>query len=174
MQKEGAIMTGQILVALSSRDRIEEVIPHIEEMATAGMRVVFLIRFPADPWTWLQDHWVTTESSREATLVGRKIMERYSWDLQRALAEERVAPWHPVLQNIGVEVSVDLFTGSFASAAASYNGGGEFSLIMRPQNGFAVTRFLHSTIGFVGLLKNLSFRPVFSPRSRGAIGKLKA
>ena len=166
-------MTGRILVALSSRDRIEELIPYIEEIATAGMRVVFLIRFPAHPWTWLRDHWVTTESSREATLVGRKIMERYSWDLQRALAEERVAPWHPVLQNIGVEVSVDLFTGSFASAVASYSGG-EFSLILRPQNGFAVTRFLHSTIGFAGLLKSLSFRPVFSLRSRGAIGKVKA
>src|SRR5919106_4920285 len=102
-------MASQILVALSPRHRMEEVIPYIQEIATAGMRVVFLIRFPADPWTWLQDHWVTTESSREATLVGRKIMERYSWDLQRALAEERVAPWHPVLQNIGVEVSVDLF-----------------------------------------------------------------
>ena len=57
-------MAAQILVALSSRDRIEEVIPHIKEIATAGVRVVFLIRFPADPWTWLQDHWVTTESSR--------------------------------------------------------------------------------------------------------------
>jgi hypothetical protein len=146
-------MAAQILVALSSRDRIEEVIPHIKEIATAGVRVVFLIRFPADPWTWLQDHWVTTESSREVTFVGRRILERYSWDMQRALAEERVAPWCHVLQNMGVEVRVDLFTGSFASAVANYSGGGEFSLIMRPQNRVAVTRFLHSTIGFVGLLK---------------------
>src|SRR5919106_3338572 len=174
MQKEGAIMTGQILVALTSRHPIEEVIPHIEEIATAGMRVVFLIRFPAHPWTWLQDHWVTTESSREATLVGRKIMERYSWDLQRGLAEERLAPWRHVLQDMGVEVSVDLFTGSFASAVASYSAGGDFALILRPQNRVVVTRFLHSTIGFAGLLKSLSFRPVFSFRSRGAIGKVKA
>src|SRR5919106_5322976 len=125
MQKEGAIMTGQILVAFTSRHPIEEVIPHIEEMATAGMRVVFLIRFPADPWTWLQDHWVTTESSKEAMLAGSKIMERYSWERQRALAEERVAPWRHVLQNMGVEVSVDAFTGSLASVIDSYGRGGE-------------------------------------------------
>jgi hypothetical protein len=165
-------MASQILVALSPSHRMEEVIPYIQEIATAGMRVVFLIRVPADLWSWLRDHWVTTESSKEAMLAGSKIIERYSWERQRALAEERVAPWRHVLQNMGVEVSVDAFTGSLASMIDSYGRGGEFSLIMRTATGLAIFRFLHQAIAFVGLLRRTTLRPVLLLRPSETAGKV--
>ena len=72
------IMAGQILVPFNSHLRVEDIISVIEEAAKPGMRVVFLVRYPVDPWEWFRDHWVTTESSRDAMLAGRKVMERYS------------------------------------------------------------------------------------------------
>ena len=55
-------MSGQILVPFNSHLQLEDLISVIEEAAKPGMRVVFLIRYPVDPWVWFRDHWVTTES----------------------------------------------------------------------------------------------------------------
>src|SRR5262245_10292874 len=87
------IMAGQILVPFNSHLRVKDIVSVIKEAARRGMRVIFLVRYPVDPWVWFQDHWVTTESSRNAMRAGRKVMEKYSWDGQMALAEEMVAPW---------------------------------------------------------------------------------
>jgi len=153
-------MAGQILIPLNSRHRIKNLIPYLEEVAKPGMRVVFLIPYPVDPWSWLQDHWVTTESSRQAMLAGRKITKTYSRERQKALAEERIAPWHHALHKLDVEVTVDVYTGSLASIVESYNRGGDVSLIMRPQNGLSIMRSLCQTIAFLGLIKRVSFPPV--------------
>ena len=101
-------MAGQILVPFSSLLRIKDSISVIEEAAKPGMRVVFLIRYPVNPWMWLRDHWITTESSTAAMLAGKKIIERYCWEEQRALAEEMIAPWRHPLQKIGVSAAVDV------------------------------------------------------------------
>jgi hypothetical protein len=125
------IMAGQILVPFNSHLRDEDIISVIEEAAKPGMRVVFLVRYPVDPWVWFQDHWVTTESSRDAMQAGRKIIEKYSRDGQMALAEEMVAPWRDVLQKTGVTVAVDVYTGSWSSAVENYSRGDGISLVMR-------------------------------------------
>src|SRR5262245_44092935 len=125
------IMAGQILVPFNSRLRVEDIVSVIEEAAKPGMRVVFLIRYPVDPWAWLRDHWVTTASSRHAMLAGRKIAERYSQEGQRALAEEMVAPWRHALQKLGVKATVDVYTGSLSSVVENYGRGDGVSLVMR-------------------------------------------
>jgi hypothetical protein len=125
------IMAGQILVPFNSHLRVEDIIPVIEQAAKSGMRVVFLVRYPVDPWVWFRDHWVTTESSRAAMLAGGKVMEKYSWEGQRALAEEMVAPWRYVLQKTGVTVAVEVYTGSLSSVVENYRRGDATSLVMR-------------------------------------------
>ena len=124
-------MAGQILVPFNSDLRVNDIISVIEEAAKPGMRVVFLIRYPVDPWAWFRDHWVTTESSRDAVLTGRKVIEQYSWEGQRALAEEMVAPWRYVLQKMGVKATVNVYTGSLSSVVENYSRGDEISLVMR-------------------------------------------
>jgi hypothetical protein len=124
-------MSGQILVAFNSHLRIKDTISVIEEAAKPGMKVVFLIRYPVDRWAWFRDHWVTTESSRDAMLAGRKVIEKYSWEGQRALAEEMVAPWRHVLQKMGVKATVDVYTGSLSSVVEDYSRGDGISLVMR-------------------------------------------
>lgn len=158
-------MAGQIFVPFNSHLRMKDTLSVIEEAAKPGTTVVFLIRYPVDPWAWFRDHWVTTESSRDAMLAGRKIMEKYSWERQRAVAEETVAPWRHVLQKMGVKATVDIYTGSLSSVVKNNSRGDEISLVMRAENDLPIMGFLHRPIGFVGLFKRASFRPVLSLRS---------
>ena len=140
------IMAGQILVPFNSHFRVKDIVSVIEEAAKPGMRVIFLVRYPVDPWVWFQDHWVTTASARDAMLAGRKVMERYSWEGQRALAEEMVAPWRYVLQKMGVKATVAVYTGSLSSVVETYSRGDEISLVMRAQNNLPIMGFLRRPI----------------------------
>ena len=139
-------MAGQILVPFNSQLRVKDIVSVLEEAAKPGMRVVFLVRYPVDPWEWFRDHWVTTASARDAVLAGRKVMERYSWDGQMALAEEMVAPWRSVLQKMGVTATVDVYAGSLSSVVETYCRGDESSLVMRAQNNLPIMRFLRGPI----------------------------
>jgi hypothetical protein len=139
-------MSGQILVPFNSHVRVKDIISVIEEAAKPGMRVVFLVRYPVDPWEWFRDHWVTTASARDAVLAGRKVMERYSWDGQMALAEEMVAPWRSVLQKMGVTATVAVYTGSLSSVVETYSREDEISLVMRAQNNLPTMGFLRRPI----------------------------
>jgi len=113
-------MIGKILVALGGNDRVEETIPCVEKLARPGMKVVFLLRYPVEFWRYFRDHWVTTESARNATSAGKTIKEGYSWEAQRALAEQLVAPARLALQSRKVEVEVNLYTGSLAKTVRDY------------------------------------------------------
>ena len=142
-------MAGQILVPFNSHVRIRDIISVIEKAAKPGMRIVFLVRCPIDIWEWLQDHWVTTESSRDAMLAGRKIMDKYSLEGQRALAEEIVAPCSHALQKMEVKATVDVYTGSLSSAVENYCRRDATSLVMRTRNDLSVMRFLRRPIAFI-------------------------
>ena len=142
-------MARRILVPFNSDLRFKDTISVIAEAAKPGMSVVILIRYPVAAWGELRDHWITTESARDAMRAGRKIMERHSWDRQRALAEEMVAPWRYALEKIGVNVTVDVYTGSLASVVERYGRGEEISLVVRTQNDLPITSFLHKPIAFI-------------------------
>ena len=141
-------MEGQILVPFNSDTRVSEIIPVIEKAAKAGMRIIFLVRYPMNSWEWLRDHWVTTESSRDATLVGREIMDKYSIEGQRASAEKIVAPWRQALEKIGVKATVDVYTGSLSSVVENYSRRDGMSLLIRTRKDFSMVRFLRRPTGF--------------------------
>jgi hypothetical protein len=143
------IMTGQILVPFNSQLRVEDIISVVQEGSKPGMRVVFLVRYPVDPWVWFRDHWVTTESSRNAMLAGRKVIEKYSCEGQGALAEEMIAPWRHVLQKMGVKATVDVYTGSLSNVVETYSRGNETRLVMRGQNNLPTMGFLRRPIAFI-------------------------
>jgi hypothetical protein len=79
-------------------------------------------------------------------LAGRELIEKFSWEGQRALAEEMVAPWRYVLQKMGVKATVAVYTGSLSSVVENYSCGDEISLIMRPQNDLPIMGFLRRPI----------------------------
>ncbi|MGH7774099.1 MAG: universal stress protein [Candidatus Binatia bacterium] len=154
-------MSGQILVPLKRHDRIEEMIPYLEKVAQPGMRVAFLIPYPIEAWLWLQDHWVTTESTRKAASAGRKIMNRYSWEMQKGLAEQEVSLACDALHRQGVQVAVDVYTGSLRRVIEDYAANGDVDLIMlQAGNRNRVTRLIQRTLSLFGLFKRPCSPPV--------------
>ena len=79
-------------------------------------------------------------------LAGRKVIEKYSWEGQRALAEERVAPWRHALQKMGVKATVDVYTGILSSVVENYSREDKISLVMRAQNNLPMMGFLRGPI----------------------------
>jgi len=153
-------MPGKILVLLRRNERVEEMVSYLRKIARPGMKVVFLIPYPIEPWLWLRDHWVETESPREALLAGIKIRERYSWEGQQALAEHKILPAREALGNKGVEVSVDLFTGGLSNVLRDYQPDEEVQWIMvRQGNGIRVKALLQRARSLLGL----GGRPRVSP-----------
>jgi len=151
-------MARKILVPFRSHDRIEEIVPYVEKVAQPGMKVIFLIRYPADEFEWLRDHWVTTESPRKMMLAARRVEQKYSWDEQMRLAKERVVPARQALERRGVEVAVDLFAGGLGKAVGSYRDNGDVHLILIPaRSGLWMRRALKVTRW---LLRRPSLSPV--------------
>jgi hypothetical protein len=102
----------KILVFLTRDSRTEEIMPCVETLAKPGMTVVFFVPYPVEHRDYLRDHWMTTELTKTAMLAGRRIVERYSWNTQRQLAEQKLAHVCAALQKKGVSVEVHLYTGS--------------------------------------------------------------
>lgn len=152
-------MAEQILVPLKRHDRIEDIIPYLDKIAKPGMRVIFLIRYPVEPW--LRNHCVITESPREAILAGRKIMERYSWEIQRGLAEQRLLPAREALQKIGVEAVVDLYAGRLRDVIGCYTRNKDVQLIMmQAGSNHPILRLLNSVRSFFNWFKPPNLPPI--------------
>ncbi|MBI4528228.1 MAG: hypothetical protein HY695_30920 [Deltaproteobacteria bacterium] len=152
-------MARQILVALKPQQRLDEIMPYIEEIVRPGEKVIFLMRYPVKPWLWLQDHWVTTESITQAMLAGKIMMERYSWEMQKTLAEERIAPARRVLRSKGVDVAPEIYTSSLKTVVETYTRTGEV-LLLQADSGLPLMRFLRSATAFLGFFRKASFPPV--------------
>jgi hypothetical protein len=153
-------MANQILVPVKSYRAVEYMIPYIREVAENGTRIVFLIRYPVDNSMWLKDHWVTTESTRAAIVGGRFIIERYSAERQVELAERILAPCRTTLQRMGIEVIVNVYTGSLANAVKRYRRATESTLIMRAPGRFSLMSLFHKAIAFRGFFKSVAHPPV--------------
>lgn len=124
-------MPGEILVSLRRNDRIEDIIPYLVEVAKPGRKVVFLIAYPVEEVS-LRDYWITTESTTEAVLEGRRIAERSSWETQRGLAEQRIVPAREILGGMGLRIAVHMYAGSLRRVIEDYRGRGNVRWIMMP------------------------------------------
>jgi len=82
-------------------------------------------------------------------LAGRKIMDKYSLEGQRALAEKIVAPCGHAWQKMEVKATVDVYTGSLSSAVENYCRRDGTSLVMRTRNDLSIMRFLRRPIAFI-------------------------
>ncbi len=123
-------MSGQILVSLKRNDRAEDFLPCLETLASPDTKVVFLVRNSIDSWQELQDHWITAESIRDVITAGEKLIVKYSWEAQKASAEQKVSGARRELQARGVNVAVEIYHGSLKQAIENYRMAGELRLIV--------------------------------------------
>jgi hypothetical protein len=126
------IMEAKIITAIGRRDEAFEVIPCLENLTRPGMTVVILVPYPLEFWPYIRGHWVTTESVRAATELGREIIARYSWESQQELAERKFAAVREALGMKGVEVEVNFYTGSLKEALLKYSADPKVFWIVRP------------------------------------------
>ncbi len=151
-------MAKRIVIALRRHDRIEEILPCIEKIARPGMRVVFLLRYPIELWSYLTDHWIDTESPAKAMLAGRKVNYHYSWELQKGLAERKIAAARESLRAMEVEAAVHIYTGSLKKLLQAFTIEQETPLIMISRG----TGRWRRIVGKIPLLRFLE-RPGFPP-----------
>jgi hypothetical protein len=155
-------MGEQILVALKGNDRLEQIIPYLENVARPGMKVVFLIHYPVTGGSQrLRDHWVTAESVEGARFAGEKIRETHWLEEQGRLAEHKVFLAQEALRKRGVEIVVDVYTGSLRRAVKSYvRKGGIHLIMMRARTSLAMMKLLPRVVSLFGLFQQSSFFPM--------------
>jgi hypothetical protein len=89
-------------VLLEAHDRIEGIIPRIEEVAQTGMTVIFLTPYQANGF--FENRRMRADLSTKGMLTDRKALMRYSYEKQVRLADERISVARVALHGRGVEV----------------------------------------------------------------------
>jgi hypothetical protein len=148
-------MTRQILVPMKRNDRAEDLIPYVEKVARAGMKVVFMVPYPVDGFRWSHE-----EFGRKAIEEGKRLVSYYTWDTNLQKAKERISPALKVLPAKGIEVAVDLYAGNMRSAVRDYTAKGDIHLIVtRAGIGQRIAGFLNGSNSLFDLFR----RPAVSP-----------
>jgi len=110
----------KIVVSLTRKDSVKDMLPCLELLAKPGMAVIFLFRYPAEWLSYVCDYWVTTESVGVAMTAGRTLAHRYSWEAQTELVREITAQAAAALTNRQVQVEVHLYSESLRRVLRDY------------------------------------------------------
>jgi hypothetical protein len=177
--KEGQ-MKKQILVALKNQDRLDQMVPYIEEIAQPGMEVIFLIRFSpngASKRSWDKslpldslEEVEFTGDLQQSRLMNRKIGHTCSLEKQRLLAEQKVFLALEALLRRNVKIGVDVYTGSLSRVVNGYTRKGNVHFIMkRAAAASGMLEFLRRTFSIYGWFEQPSFSPVLLLRPDHAV-----
>ncbi len=140
-------MAAKILVTLKRHDRIEEIVPYIEKVAEPGTSVVFLVHYRVSGFKWLQAYCGIAQCGLEKTLAVRRMMESYSLKTRMQLAQRRVFQSCEALHDMGVNITVDVYTGGLRKTLKSYaNNGDAQLLVVRPGIGQRIMSVLHGAV----------------------------
>jgi hypothetical protein len=106
-------VTGQILVPLRRNDRIEDVLPYLEQIARPGCKVTLLIHYSVEGLDWFQGKSMPS-MVKERGLVAEK---------NTFLALEP-------LRDRGVTVALDIYAGPLRKVVKQYTRKGDIDLVM--------------------------------------------
>jgi hypothetical protein len=154
-------MAQKILVALKRGDRIEEIVPYLEEVTKPGMSVVFLIHHPVKGFKWLQAYCGIMQCGLDSALAIRRMIESYSMRMRTQLARQKVFNTCENLHKLGVKAAVDVYTGSRREALRSYGNNGDTHLIvMWPGIGQRIMSILHGAVSIGSIFSEPFFSSV--------------
>ena len=149
-------MTGQILVPLRRNDKIEDVLPYLEQIAQPGCKVTLLVHYSVEGQDWFQDKSMLS-MVKERGLVAEK-------DTFLALEP---------LRERDVKVALDIYAGPLKKVVKQYTRTGDVDLVMFAAGARSwVGRlfqncFLFANFSCVGKSSPvLLLRPDVSPRER--------
>jgi len=149
-------MNKKILVPLGQYDRIEDMIPYIENIVRPEMRVVFLVRYPTGGIRWQKE-----EYGIKAVSEVKELARYYSWEVNLEMAKTNIAPACESLRAKGIEAAVEVYAGSLKKTLRNYTANGDVYLIMtRAGIGQRIAEFLNGSNSIVDLFKRPSASPV--------------
>ena len=125
-------MQRKILVVWKDTHRVDRIVPYLQKLATPGMTAVFLVPYPLDCRQYLRDHWVTAESPEAAAAAAEELSRRYSWEAQRELAKERLAPVGTALTERQVDLEIRLYSKGFKEAVRDCIADGDIRWVVLP------------------------------------------
>ena len=149
-------MSKEILVAVKTQDRIEDIIPCLETVAQPGMKVTFLFRYPVDGFTWAKQD----ADTAGAALEGKKLADYYSWEENVKRAEKKISSAREVLRRKWIEVAVDVYGGSLSKIVKRYASEGDVAVMTHSGIGHWITNFFNGTISALQLFKRPGFSSV--------------
>ena len=174
-------MARQILVALKSEDRLGQMIPYFEKIAQPGMKVVFLIRFSPQiasnasrhdsiELECLEESRFFEGESKKPRFTERNFRETQSMEEQRLSAEHKVFLALEALLKRGIEITVDIYTGSLKRVVKNYTRKGNVHfLVKRLGKVPAMMQFVRRAFPIFGSLNGRTFSPVLLLDSTHAV-----
>ena len=156
-------MSKEILVAMKSQDRIEDMIPCLEKVAQPGTKVTFLFHYPVDGFALPKQEAGTIAAALEA----KKLAAYYAWEANVQRAERKVSPAFEVLSRNGAEAAVEVYAGSLKKAISKRTRKGDTHMVMMHAGiGQWIASFFNGTNSVFKLFKRPSFSPVLLIRPR--------
>jgi hypothetical protein len=151
-------MANYILVPLNPRDQVAELIPHIEEVARAGMTVVFLVPYQANGF--FKSRGIRLELSSKGMLTNRKALMQYSYEKQARLADERISVAREALQGRGVEVVAYIYMNRLRNVLKNYRRNGCIHrVLLRRGNAIPMIGVLRGIVALFSSFKGSSSFP---------------
>jgi hypothetical protein len=124
-------MAKTILVVLNPEDNVHVLLRRLERVVKPGNRIVFLVEYQRDIPSWLLAHVALLQTGLENGLACQERRAWLSWDEQKIQVEENVAePARRVFSRMGIEICVDLYSGSLNRILRRYLELGEVTLIL--------------------------------------------
>jgi hypothetical protein len=124
-------MAKTILVVLNPEDNVHVLLRRLERVVKPGNRIVFLVEYQYDIPSWLLAHVALLQTGLDNGLTCQERRAWLSWDEQKIHVEENVAePARRVFNRMGVEICVDLYSGSLNRILRRYLELGEVALIL--------------------------------------------
>ena len=158
-------MAKKILVPLKRGDRIEDIVPYLNQVAQPGASVVFLIHHPVNGFKWLQAYSAIMQCEINNAQAVRKMVESHSAEMNRRLAAQRVFHTCEALHQLGIKIAVEVYTGGLRKALRSYVSSGDVDLIVtRPGVGFQFMSLLQGTAAMLSIFKRPSSSPLLGPQ----------
>jgi hypothetical protein len=123
-------VTGRILVPLRRDDRIEDVVPYLEQIAWPGCKVTLLVHYSVEGLDWFQGK--STTSVKE----------------QKLPADENTFLALEPLRERDVKVALDIYAGPLSKVIKQYALRGDIDLVMIPVQ-HRIGRFLQNCFFFL-------------------------
>jgi len=147
-------MNHQILVPIKSRDRIEDLLPYLEDIARPEMTVVFLVQFDVNRFAQLTGHLLEVQSGLRAN---------FSEDVSVAQSNltRRIEHIGRELRNRGVQIKMKFYTGRLQPVLRQQSIHDGRNLVIMRSGSYPVWRWLCGLLAKLQHTKPAPAMPVF-------------